>query len=53
MDISDIVEREVTYRGQLTPVREKVLAFFQPKGWGQQSRGRRAHVSVYGKGQLP
>ena len=49
MDISDIVEREVTYGGQLTPVREKVLAFFQPKGWEQQSRGRRAHVSVYGK----
>jgi hypothetical protein len=43
-----ILQKEIVYRAQMADVRETVLRFIEPKGWATQSRGRRAHVSVYG-----
>ena len=46
--IEDIVEKEQTYKKQMLPIREVVLRFAESKGWSPMSRGRRAHVSIYG-----
>jgi hypothetical protein len=45
---SHIFEKEETYKRQMLAVREAVLCFAESKGWSPQSRGRRAHVSIYG-----
>ena len=46
--IEKIVEKEQAYKKQMLPVRDTVLRFAKSKGWSPQSRGRRAHVSIYG-----
>jgi hypothetical protein len=46
--IEQIVEKEQTYKEQMLPIREVVLRFAESKGWSLMSRGRRAHVSIYG-----
>ncbi len=46
--IEKIVEKERTYKKQISAVRDTVLSFAESKGWSPQSRGRRAHVSIYG-----
>ena len=46
--IEEIVEKEQTYKNQIVAIRDTVLRFAKSKGWSPQSRGRRAHVSIYG-----
>lgn len=43
-----ILQKEIVYRAQMGDIREAVLRFMEPRGWCLMSRGRRAHVSVYG-----
>jgi len=43
-----IFEKEQTYKKQMLAIRETVLCFAESKRWSPQSRGRRAHVSIYG-----
>ena len=45
--IEEIVEKEQTYKNQIIAIRETVLRFAKTKGWSPQSRGRRAHISIY------
>lgn len=44
----DILTKQGTYRDQMAPVRELVLGFAERRDWSPMSRGRRAHVSVFG-----
>ena len=46
--IEEIVEKEQAYKKQMLAIRDTVLRFAKSKGWSPQSRGRRAHVSIYG-----
>ena len=46
--IETIVEKEQAYKKQMLAIRDMVLRFAKAKGWTPQSRGRRAHVSIYG-----
>ncbi len=46
--IDDIVRKEMTYKRQMADIRQVVLSFMEPKGWSPMSRGRRAHVSLFG-----
>jgi hypothetical protein len=46
--IDSILEKEQTYKRQMTPIREIVLKFAEQKNWSPMSRGRKAHVSIHG-----
>ena len=46
--IEEIAEKEQAYQKQMLAIRDTVLRFAESKGWSPQSRGRRAHVSIYG-----
>ena len=46
--IEAIVEKEKAYKKQMLAIRDTVHRFAKSKGWSPQSRGRRAHVSIYG-----
>jgi len=46
--IEEIIEKEQTYKKQMLAVHEAVLSFAESKHWFPQSRGRKAHVSIYG-----
>jgi hypothetical protein len=46
--IEEIAEKEQAYKMQMLAIRDTVLRFAESKGWSPQSRGRRAHVSIYG-----
>ena len=47
-NIEKILEKEQTYNKQILAIRETVLRFATSKGWSPQSRGRKAHISIYG-----
>lgn len=49
MDSDHIFQKEEVYRTQMAEIRAIVLDFAQSKGWHPFSRGRRAHVSIFGK----
>ncbi len=49
MDSNDIFVKEEAYRTQMAGIRETVLRFAESKCWRPMSRGRRAHVSIYGQ----
>lgn len=44
----DILTKQATYRDQMAPARELVMGFAERRAWSPTSRGRRAHVSVFG-----
>jgi hypothetical protein len=46
--IEEIAEKEQAYKMQMLAIRDTVFRFAKSKGWTPQSRGRRAHVSIYG-----
>lgn len=47
--MSHIFLKEDVYRAQMTEIRAAVLRFAESKGWQPMSRGRRTHVSIFGK----
>lgn len=46
--IEEIIEKEQTYKKQIASIRDTVFSFAESKDWSPQSRGRKAHISIYG-----